>query len=46
MTYETHEVGRVLRLTKEKARKSPEEWTGLRSDRLGDALQKLGVKII
>jgi hypothetical protein len=27
-TYETPEVGRVLRLTKEKARKSPEELAG------------------
>ena len=33
MTYETHEVVRVLRLTKDKARKSPEEqvsWSQLR----------------
>jgi len=47
MTYvTTNEVVRVLRLPKDKMRKSHEEREARRSDWFGDALQKFGVKII
>ena len=45
MTYETHELVRVLRLTKDKARKSPEKRAGSSDQRMHGSEEKMHPEI-